>query len=372
MWRRIALIGLALLLAIPPVRFVVVHRPHGIYRTSAAWDARKRLLARAKVLYAAPPPTAELHLDQWISDVDCRFVPKRSSGTTAKFDCRLQSGEIVKVKYGWTPERYGEVAATGLLHALGFPADRVAMAAHVRCFGCPRWPFEMHALAEQFLLDRAFERAIDYSSSHEFDWVSVERKLPGRAIGVDNLKGWDWQELALIDEGAGGASPAEVDALRLLAVFLAHWDNKADNQRLICADEDANTREDDDPEAPCRTPLLVMQDLGATFGPRKVQHANWAALPIWTDAAACVVSMNTLPYGGATFSPVRISEGGRTLLASRLQQLSESQIHALFHGARFPDPVTGESPARDLTPWVEAFQNKVRQIANRPPCPSAS
>lgn len=372
MWRRIALIGLALLLAIPPVRFVVVHRPHRISRTPAAWNARKRLLARAKVLYPAPPPAAELHLDQWISGVTCRFVPKLSSGTTAKFDCRLQSGEIVKVKYGWTPERYGEVAATGLLHALGFPADRVAMAAHVRCFGCPRWPFELHAFAEQFLLDRAFERAIDYSSSHEFDWVSVERKLPGRAIGIDNFKGWDWHELAMIDERAGGASRAEVDALRLLAVFLAHWDNKASNQRLICADEDANTREDDDPEAPCRTPLLVMQDLGATFGPRKVQHANWAALPIWTDASACVVSMNTLPYGGSTFSPVRISEGGRTLLASRLRQLSESQIHALFHGARFPDPVTGESPARDLAPWVEAFQNKVRQIADRPPCPSAS
>ena len=40
-----------------------------------------------------------------------------------------------------------------------------------------------------------------------------------------------------VDPSKGGAPRAHVDALRLLAVFLAHWDNKAENQRLVCLSE---------------------------------------------------------------------------------------------------------------------------------------
>ena len=36
-----------------------------------------------------------------------------------------RSGEIIKVKYGASRERQGEIAATRLLYALGFGADRV-------------------------------------------------------------------------------------------------------------------------------------------------------------------------------------------------------------------------------------------------------
>ena len=52
------------------------------------------------------------------------------------------NGEIVKIKYGRSnPEVYTEVAATRLLAALGFPADRMFVINRVRCFGCPPDPF---------------------------------------------------------------------------------------------------------------------------------------------------------------------------------------------------------------------------------------
>ena len=54
-----------------------------------------------------------------------------------------------------------------------------------------------------------------------------------------------------------------------MAVLLAHWDNKAENQRLVCPPGAEG------PEGTCSKPLAIMQDLGATFGPVKVDLNNW-------------------------------------------------------------------------------------------------
>ena len=301
-------------------------------------------------------------------ELTCRYSPKAPSGTTAKFDCQLEPAGTVKVKYGWSPEKQAEVAATRLLTVLGFGADHVTTVRAVHCIGCPPYPYEIAKVTDQFLIQRAVDRLfLRAGSRHTFEWVAVERKLEGREveIGDGDFEGWDWRELTTVDANAGGASRADLDALRLIAVFLAHWDNKNTNQRLVCLGED-----DDDP-GPCAAPLLMLQDLGATFGPSKVKFEKWSALPIWTDAATCTVSMSTLPYHGVLFPPIAISEAGRRLLGDKLRQLSETQITQLFTSARFPDAATGEVPARDVTPWVRAFQDKVKQIVERPACPSA-
>jgi hypothetical protein len=356
------------ILAIPPVRFAVLTatKPELDF-SKPAWEARKALIARAAVLLPDPSDSRPIAGASTVSDVSCRFIPKPAKATTAKFDCRLENGDVVKVKYGRSRERQGEVAATRLLTALGFGADHVSTVERVRCYGCPPWPFQLRKLSEEFLLAPLFERTRNYERAHDFQWVSIERKLQGREIEIDDFEGWDWRELQLVKSSAGGATPAELDALRLIAVFLAHWDNKATNHRLLCVGDGQDTH---DPAAPCDKPLLMLQDVGATFGPGKVIFKTWSALPIWKDPGACLVSMETLPYDGVLFPPVRISEGGRALLANRLRKLSSAQVHALFEHARFPDPVTGEMPARDLTPWVRAFEDKVRQIADRSACPS--
>ena len=369
--RRALLLALAVILCVPLVRFAVLRATErDVDRTTPRWRAREEILSRARMFVPNPPviPTLDLSVAPGESalidrdgQVSCRYVPKPTSGTTSKFDCQLESGEIIKVKYGRSRERQGEIAATRLLDALGFAADRVMFVDRVRCFGCPPSPFKLRRVAEEFWAGRLLELFVNYDRFRDFHSVSIERKHDGRAVEVDTFEGWDWRELTLVDSSKGGATQADLDALRLIAIFLAHWDNKSTNQRLVCLGDTEATAD----EASCRSPMLMLQDLGATFGPTKVDYEAWTAHPIWADERTCLVSMQSMPYQGILFPPTVISEAGRARLADRLTQLSPAQIHALFASARFPDPVTGAEPAADLTPWVRTFEAKVRQIADR-------
>ena len=347
---------------------------HDVDRTSAAFRARDDALAKAKVFVPRPPDIASLDLRSSPSDarpfpsdrlIECTYVPKPIKGTTPKFDCALQDGEVIKIKYGGTPERSGEVAATRLLAALGFGADHVTFVEKVRCFGCPPSPFLLRQVLEQWWMSPILDWSINYTHSREFDWVTVERRMEGQPIDVDDYSGWGWYDLKRIDAAKGGASRAEVDALRLMALFLVHWDNKDDNQRLVCLDTWPLG-----PGRVCQESLVMLQDVGATFGPIKVDYEPWTRAPLWADRRTCQVTMESMPYHGGTFVPVAISEGGRQLLASKLAKVSDEQVLALFSGARFPDPKTGDVPAVDLTPWVQAFRARVHLIADGPPCPS--
>ena len=279
----------------------------------------------------------------------CTFLPSDISGTTPKFDCKLESGEKVKVKYGWTREIPVEVAVTRLLDALGFGADHMSRVDTLRCFGCVISPFHVRSVAQKLHLGDAFDRHIDYHHAIDFVNVAVERKMKGHSVETGMTKGWDFHELSKIDPAKGGATRAEVDAMRLMAVFLNHWDNKGPNQRLLC---------EGDQKAPCDHPLAMLQDTGSDLGPNKMNLDHWRERPIWSDAASCTLSMKGLPYDGATFPDVRITEAGRRLLADRLAPLSHDQIRALFTAAGF----------EDVDGWTAAFEDKVRQIAQRKGC----
>lgn len=296
----------------------------------------------------------------------CRFVVREAGGTTPKFYCQLPDGRELKIKYGRNnPELGAEVAATRLLEALGFGADRVFVVERVRCAGCPTFPFQALGCYERVGLQAAcFPGGIDEDRIVDFDVAVVEQKLEGRVIESFEDQGWAWYELDRIDPARGGSTRAEVDAFRLMAVFLAHWDNKAPNQRLICP------AGFDDPDGTCRQPLAIMQDVGATFGPLKIDLHHWRTGRIWKDGATCTVSMEHLPWQGATFPERQISEGGRQLLLGLLDQLRDDQLRALFDGARVPsfDQVSGE--ARRVESWVEAFKDRVDQIRQGGPCPS--
>jgi hypothetical protein len=294
----------------------------------------------------------------------CKFLPRPHSGTTPKFDCVLSGGEVIKVKYGGSAERHAEVAAARLLAALGFGADRMYLVPRIRCHGCPRNPFRTYQVLERARLDGVYSRWIDYAAYAEFEWVSVERRLPAPAIATPEVKGWAFHELDRIDPARGGATRAEVDALRLMAVFLHHWDNKPENQRLVCLAESGSG-----PRGACPEPLAMLQDVGSTFGPAKVSLAAWGSRPFWSDAATCALDMEDMPFGGATFRPVHVSEEGRRLLGDRLKRLSERQVGDLFTGARFAEYAPME-PGADVASWVRAFQRKVGEIADRPPCPA--
>lgn len=328
---------------------------------------RLEALSRAMVWQAprVPVSQARLNSDPQPQFISCTFMIADVGGTTPKFDCQVDSGERLRVKYGRSPEIPSEVAAARLLHALGFGADDVMMVERLRCYGCPAEPFITMRTLGLAGAHEWYGKVMNQDSYKEFEWVAVERKHWGRAIETEAIEGWAFFELDLIDQNKGGAPKAHVDALRLLAVLIAHWDNKSENQRLVCLSEA------DWPDGgKCSRPMAMLQDLGGAFGPRKVDLEEWEKAAIWGDRASCTATMDGLPYQGATFKPVKITEAGRRHLGGLLTQLSDAQLTALFSGARF-DQSKGMIgfTTTPIAEWVRVFKQKVRQITDGPRCP---
>jgi hypothetical protein len=394
--------GVAAATTVAIVGFAVVPARRGVAgafappRPSPEWavdaahatEARADALRRAKVWTANNPAAANLASNPpdpagTLSTpvVECRFLPRPPHGTTTKFDCVLRNGEVVKVKYGFTGEIQSEVAATRLLSALGFGADRMYVVPTVRCYGCPRQPFYSVWAANAVHAMRLFERALPLNGYTDFKWAAVERKFPGASIEVGDTTGWAWYELDDADASYGGATQAEKDAFRLVALLIAHWDNKAANQRLVCrgmnlargsaaAAAPADSPSEAESYTSCESVVALIQDLGASFGPNKVDLDAWTRAPIWADARACRVSMKSFPYGGSTFPDGAISEDGRQLLLGQLHKLDERQLVSLFEGARFQQHASGRHG--DPRAWAHAFAERVHTIENAGPCPPAT
>jgi hypothetical protein len=336
-------------------RVTATERPKAPSRVEWSESARADALRRAALWGDMPDGAASPAGPGTGLSLSCRYKADALGGTTPKFECVTDEGDTVKVKYAGA-EPHGEVAATSLLRAVGLPADDVRFVERVRCYGCPPFPFlTTKVLGFVNALD-LYSRRVDYTDYSDIEWPAVERKYPGTAIETLDRRGWAWYELK-----GSGAPEAHVDGLRLMAVFLAHWDNKSENQRLVCADRNPAALEREQ----CSTPLALMQDLGGTFGPRKVSLQQWRGTPIWADRATCLVSMEKLPHGGGTFEPVRISDAGRRFLAERLGRLTPAQIRATFERARF-----AEHDGEDTREWVRAFEEKVQAITAGPPCPA--
>jgi hypothetical protein len=286
--------------------------------------------------------------------VSCDYVRDRLAGSTPKFACRLPDGDVVKVKYGaQNGEVEGEVLATRLLWALGFGADRM-YPVRVVCRGCTEDPW------------RHREKS---GESHLFDPAVIERKFEARTIESDGKKGWSWPELDAIDDRQGGATLAQRDALKLLAVFVQHTDSKPEQQRLVCLSKDKEAG------GGCRQPFMLLNDVGRTFGQANVYNRNnpgsvsfneWSTTTVWKEASGCVGRLRLSNTG--TLENPSISEAGRAFLATRLVQLSDAQLRDLFDVARVERrsrrPGTAEPPA-SVEDWVAAFKRKRDEIVNR-------
>jgi hypothetical protein len=62
-------------------------------------------------------------------------------------------------------------------------------------------------------------------------------------------------------------------------------------------------------------PFALLQDVGSDVGTAQGRSPRVEKAPIWSDRADCTTSMDALPYHGATFKPVKISDAGRKHLA---------------------------------------------------------
>jgi hypothetical protein len=324
--------------------------------------ARREVISRSRVWSRTNIPSTDLkagpHGDgafTFHQTVYCDYVDKKLPGHSAKFDCTIGGHDKVKVKYGGANgEVYGEVLTTRLLWALGFGADRM-YPVNVICRGCPE----------------EFGGILRSPHEFRFDPAVIERKMAGKEWPHDNAGGWSWAELDLVNADAGGATPAQRDALKLLAVFVQHTDSKPANQRILCTDS-ASARSG----GSCEHPFLMLNDVGLTFGratrlngddASSVNLEAWRKTPVWKDDRACV---GNLPKSikGTLDNPV-ISEEGRRFLADLLMQLSDRQIHQLFEAARIElrlrSPGDALSGFSSIDEWADVFKAKRSEIVDR-------
>lgn len=327
-------------------------------------EERAELLQRAQVWRSPATPVGRAAFDDVnLGELSCKFKIDELGGTTPKFDCELETGEEIRIKYGNGPEAPAETAATRLLRALGFGADNVTLVHKLRCFGCPKEPFSVIKAVEITRAEPLLERVVNYDSYEDFEWVALERKMDARPIETEKLEGWSFFELDAVQMAKGGAPRAHIDGLRMMAIFLAHWDNKSENQRIVCLGRDWPD------DASCPRPFLLLQDVGASFGPTKMELDAWEQVPMWEDRASCTVSMRSLPFEGATFGQATITEAGRQFIGKLLTQLSDEQLTALFASARFGEQRGLLLPVTPVADWVRVFTQKVRAITDGPACP---
>ena len=328
----------------PEARLVAIRRAQVWKSTKvAAMD----MVAGPQGKGAIPPGT----------EITCEFRDKKANGRSPKFACVIGADDEVKVKYGRdNGEVYGEVAASRLLWALGFFADRM-YPVRVVCLNCPPNP----------VVDTK-----NLQKSVTFNPASIEREMEGEVLETGEGSGWAWTDLDKVEATAGGAPVAQRDALKLLAAMIQHTDSKAEQQRLLCApDEKVDERGE-----PCVHTFMMISDLGLTFGHANLFNRNpvgsvnfeqWTRAPIWSNKDRCVAELSQSQTG--TLNNPVISEAGRKFLADLLVQLSDQQVHDLFEVARFAERTgPGIRPAT-INDWVGAFNKKRAEIVNHT-CPA--
>lgn len=285
--------------------------------------------------------------------VECKYEEKDPKnplgGHSPKFPC-WKDGVRLKIKYKpeANPEVYGEVASTRLFWALGFYAEKM-YSVDIVCENCPTDPWTD---------DGSQPRA-----TRTFSPATIQTKLKGEPMwfSADYL-GWSYSDLDSISEKEGGASKAQVDAFKLLSVFVNHVDNTSNQQKVLCPPGDDK----------CAAPLVYVTDLGGTFGGQNggTSYRKWSKKKIWKDAKACVADFKGNSEG---YADPKISEAGRKLLADLLSRLSDKQIADLFAGARFdhhgkfepPLPsAKGKPRAVEVADWAAAFKAKRKEIVD--------
>jgi hypothetical protein len=289
--------------------------------------------------------------NQWVT---CDYKEKEMSGTSPKFTCETSPGQEMKVKYGSSnAEIFGEVLASRLFWGLGFAADRM-FPVRVRCRGCSADP------------EHVPKRM---NGTQEFDPAVVERRLPGRLMETAVDSGWSWSELDDIGPESPKGARAQRDALKLLAAFIQHSDSKPSNQRILCPEGQEVGK------TGCRAPVLMVHDLGITFGAATLMNqnmngasfVNWSEVPVWKDPATCVARLKS-PFPGKLQDP-QISEAGRAFLAGLLVQLTDTQLRDLFEVARVTrrsaDPSDNpDAPPATVGEWMRVFKLKRAQIVD--------
>ena len=214
---------------------------------------------------------------------------------------------------------YTEVAATRLFWALGYAAEPAYPTEDVVCNGCPR--------------DNAFKQQGRRSNMVYID-AMVDQRLPGTV----EISGWSVREIVgrVYVSDWSADQRAHFDGLAVIASFVHHKSNGANQNSLVCLSPDGAECPED------AEPLMYIADLGSTFGSpsAKGQHSSWTEHPVWADAASCRVYLSWREMSGSD-RHLRITELGREFIRARLEALTTDHLRALFESAHF-DWVDGQ------------------------------
>jgi hypothetical protein len=354
------------------------------------YSARDRLAALRMASLFVPAHVSEVDIvrgapqrtDQFqllLNDtVTCEFARPgaEKSGKTPKFDCRItrvesadgrvqsltpeMDEEPLKVKFGpANREIYAEVTGTRLLWALGFFADSM-FPVRLVCLDCPEDPHE----GKGPKATRLFPEAV------------IERKAAGREMEEKGRKnqGWTWKEFEHVDRPVH-----QKDGLKLIAAFIMHGDNKAEQQRMMCDGVTVDQRTDPFTTT-CGASRAYVQDVGATFGgagattngtTAKMNLEKWAEKKVWKkvgtvpDQQECQAELPKSWAAGDGLGHPIISEDGRRFAAGLLCQLSDRQLADLFTVSRvaeLPENRTS-TEAAVVQRWVDAFKRKREELA---------
>jgi hypothetical protein len=338
--------------------------------TQPEWYIQVSPQARAAYLAQAilwePQNTAEMTAEQIRQgeptslqpdqDVSCTYLYKTHEdlgGTSPKFECQGQNGKTYRIKYG--VKAHTTVAASRLLWALGFGAA-ISTPVKVMCASCPPDPWNTPQPIQGKTI---FKEAV------------IQELKRGKEITIQGKAevGWSWKkDLPLVSNAAGGATRAQIDALKLIAVLIQQGDTKSAQQKLICRPEDYDPNTD-----VCRKPYMYVYDLGNTFGSdglrvHPLNFEKWRHKAVFKDQAACTGNLRQdIGNGrdGLTFP--KISEEGRLFFADLLSQFisDQSRVVAMFEVAHM-EMADHRHSAED---WADVFTSKAREIINHSPCP---
>lgn len=336
-------------------------------------------------------------------------------------ETKVQEGD-----YKANAEVVGEVLSTRLLAGLGFHSDSIYPVKTLKCRGCPvdPWAYTRERVGMLDTNDRfigftsaklaGYKEGLDVkdpSFSHINDlferrkaWfhlqqnlqnhvvtlhhVVVEAKIDAeklyKKVGDSDYKGFTLKELIDIP-GLTQAERINREALLILMAFINHMDNKAEQQRIVCRDQDFLENKDNPQQSICRKPLLMVQDAGSSFGAgfsipagyftlNKLDRKEWEKLSTWEVPAgwnilnhifkpdSCVVKIQTFGIGRGTIEglsrTLQVSPEGLNRLQELAGALQFNQIYQLFDIANISNFPNEDGDAHE---WAETFMRKLKR-----------
>ena len=277
----------------------------------------------------------------------CRFLRAAPTGTSAKFDCVLDGGDVVKVKYSRNPEIHAEVAATRLVSALGFAADHVDDRPAAALLRLPALPVLHDAAARGGRSRRDHRR------------VRVRRRLHRLRVGRGRAqvsRAGDRDPDARRVGVVGAATIRRRRAPRSMRFGCSRSSSRTGTTRRRTSGSSASTilrlttAATPSPASTRRAPRSRPRKepataAGADSGPRRHVRAQQGQPRALARAADLDRSRGvpcqharTCRSRAATFPDADdLGSGPRASSAAELAALSDADVRGLFAAARFPD-----------------------------------